>query len=97
MLAGNIIVFRTKTTILRQNSSLLSSARPIIFLQNKNVDGLFLRRFLVKKLDIFSQHATGEAYLFCVDVIRCKNLCFTKMHRNVAACLKEGMANLKQR
>lgn len=64
MLKGSIIVFGTKTTILRQNSSLLSSARPIVFLQNENVDGPFLRRFLVKKLDIFSLHVTGEAYLF---------------------------------
>ena len=64
MLAGNIIVFRSKTTILRQKSSLLSSVRPIVFLQNENVDGPFLRRFLVKKLDTFSQHAAGEAYLF---------------------------------
>ena len=64
ILAGNIIVFGTKTTVLRQKSSLLSSVRPIIFLQNKNVDGPFLGRFLVKKLDIFSLYATGEAYRF---------------------------------
>ena len=47
-----------------KNSSLFSSARPIVFLQNENVDGPFLRRFLVKKLDIFSLYAPGEAYLF---------------------------------
>lgn len=52
-----------------KNSSLLSSARPIIFLQNENVDGAFLRRFLVKKLDVFRQHAAGEAYLFFVRVL----------------------------
>ncbi|EFA90860.1 hypothetical protein HMPREF0650_1008 [Hoylesella buccalis ATCC 35310] len=64
MLKDSIIVFGTKTTVLRQKSSLLSSARPIIFLQNENVDGRFLRRFMVKKLDIFSLYATGEVYLF---------------------------------
>ncbi|MBS5613761.1 MAG: hypothetical protein KHX29_06830, partial [Prevotella buccalis] len=63
-MAGNIIVFGTKTTVLRQKSPLLSSAKPIVFLQKENVDGPFLGRFLVKKLDIFSLHATGEAYLF---------------------------------
>lgn len=64
MLKGSIIVFGTKTTVLRQKSSLVSSVRPIIFLQNENCEGPFLRRFSVKKLDIFSLHATGEAYLF---------------------------------
>lgn len=64
MLKDSIIVFGTKTTILRQNSSLLSSVRPIVFLQNENCEGPFLGRFLVKKLDIFSLHAMGEAYLF---------------------------------
>ena len=64
MLAGNIIVFGSKTTISRQKSSLFSFAKPIIFLQNENWEGPFLGRFLVKKLDIFSQHASGETYHF---------------------------------
>ncbi len=80
-----------------KNSSLFSSARPIVFLQNENVDGPFLRRFLVKKLDIFSLYAPGEAYLFCAGANRCMNLCFTMEHGDIAACLKERMTNLKQR
>jgi len=47
-----------------KNSSLFSSARPIVFLQNENCEGTFLGRFLVKKLDIFSPHAPGKAYRF---------------------------------
>lgn len=47
-----------------KNSSLFSSARPIVFLQNENCEGPFWGRFLVKKLDIFSPHAPGKAYRF---------------------------------
>ncbi len=39
---------------MRQDSSLFSSAKPIVFIQNENGKGLFLGLFLVKIIEVFS-------------------------------------------
>lgn len=81
-----------------KNSSLFSSARPIVFLQNENYEGPFLGHFLVKKVGYFqSACARRSVSFFCDGANRCMNLCFTMEHGDVAACLKERMTNLKQR